>query len=132
MSDKAPLEVQKSLEIVDGDLELLEELLGYFAENSEEQLRKISEFFKQGDSENVRFYAHQLKSACKSLAAEDAAAVAYTIEKNGAEGDLSGLPPLMDELVREVERVGAYYRTGRWKRDFDPPGKSNELSKEET
>ena len=118
MSDKSPLEVETSKEIVDGDILLLEELLAAFVENSSLQLEQIGNAIQGEDAEKVRFFSHQLKSACKSLAAEEAAVVAYTLERKGENGDFKDMPDLFEELTHRVDEIGSYYSTGRWKADF--------------
>lgn len=118
MSDKPPLEVEKSKEIVDGDIPLFEELLKAFVENSTLQLNEIGNAIRGEDAEKVRFFSHQLKSACKSLAAEEAAVVAYTLERKGMNGEFKDMPDLFEELIHRVNEIGSYYSTGQWKEDF--------------
>lgn len=118
MLDKPPLEVEKSKEIVDGDIPLFEELLAAFVETSPLQLEQIHDAAQKKDAEKVRFFSHQLKSACKSLAAEEAALVAYTLESKGKDGDINDLSALLEELAHRIEEIGSYYSTGRWKEDF--------------
>jgi HPt (histidine-containing phosphotransfer) domain-containing protein len=92
-----------ALNRVEGDRELLEELVRLFLEHYPRQLREIRDAWQLREAKRVHRSAHSLKSALGSLSAERSFEVAYGIEVLGREEKFaeleSALARLDDELV---------------------------------
>lgn len=90
------------LERVDGDLELLEELLTVFVEEFPAQLREIEEAILCNDADKLRKSAHRLKGALGNLAAEEAYETAIAMETYGTNRDMTAARNLYLEFGRQI------------------------------
>jgi two-component system sensor histidine kinase/response regulator len=90
------------LERVDGDLELLEELLTVFVEEFPAQLREIEEAILCNDADKLRKSAHRLKGALGNLAAEEAYETAIAMETYGINRDMTTARNLYLEFGRQI------------------------------
>ncbi|GJM44569.1 MAG: hypothetical protein DHS20C21_14110 [Gemmatimonadota bacterium] len=90
---------------VDGDQELLKEIVGLFVESSGEILQSIRDAVTSANYDALDRSAHQLKGALANLGAQAAAAAATELENLGRRGMLTGLEDAMGALDREMERL---------------------------
>jgi two-component system sensor histidine kinase/response regulator len=95
----APVNMEKALDQLMGNRDLLEELLDEFSREIAAQLESILTATAAGDSERLRKEAHRLKGTAANLGAEPIAAASLALEKATGEEN-PGEPPL---LVRELE-----------------------------
>jgi len=89
---KDVFDLSKVLEVVDGDMELFEEIARLFLENlpdSIAQIEALSTALEQGDAEGLRRQAYTLKDAAANLSDNKVAAATLRLEQIGREGDLS-------------------------------------------
>jgi PAS domain S-box-containing protein len=94
------------LDRVEGDMDLLGDIIGLFKEDSVRQLAAIREAIDKKDAGALRRAAHTLKGTCGSLGAPEAAATALELEKQGAAADLSQAQEVLRLLERQVQRAG--------------------------
>jgi len=94
------------LERVDGDMDLLGDLIGIFKEDSVRQLAAIHDAIENNKAELVRLAAHTLKGTCGNLGAPEAAAVASELEHLAAAGDLTHAKDSLRSLRAHIERLG--------------------------
>jgi two-component system sensor histidine kinase/response regulator len=94
------------LERVDGDLELLGDLIGLFKDDSVRQLAAIRDAIDKNQAEVVKLAAHTLKGTCGNLGAPEAAAVASELEKLAATGNLTRANDCLRALETQIQRVG--------------------------
>lgn len=92
-------------ERLDGDFKLLTELIDIFLKDSQALLLKIEEAITQHDAERLNKSAHTLKGAVSNFSAKSAFEAAYTLEKKGKSGDLTGAEPAFSALKDEIEKV---------------------------
>ncbi len=94
---------EAALQIVDGDKELMCEVIEIFL-NKEYQplMTKIREAVEQGDAESLNRAAHSLKGAASSLGAKATAAAAYHLESIAEADDLSAASSALDALERTL------------------------------
>ena len=99
------LDREHLIENVDGDPELLEEIVSLFFESSEEILEAIRQAVKGADPGALNASAHQLKGALANVGAKAATEAAYELEKMGKAGTMSGLESAMGTLETEMTRL---------------------------
>ena len=105
--------MKELLERVDGDVAFIEELADVFREDYPRQMSTAEACLKAGDAQGLKRAAHGLKGALANLAATHAAALAASLERLAATGDLATAPELLRELETELPRVFAALSEGR-------------------
>lgn len=90
------------MERVDGDFELLKELLTVFVEEFPAQLKEIEEAILCNNSEKLHRSAHRLKGALGNLAAEEAYETSMTMETYGINRDMTAARGLYLEFGRQI------------------------------
>ena len=90
---------------LEGDRELLKEIVDLFFESSGEILDSIREAVKSAHHEDLNRTAHQLKGALANVGAQAAAAAALELETLGRNGVLTGIEDAMSSLDAEMERL---------------------------
>jgi len=107
-SNPAPetgFDLTAALHYVGGDRELLDELLGIFAEDAPVRMEAIRRAIAGGDTPELMREAHTLKGALKVIGAMTAARLAEDLEALGRAGDANGADKLGVALEQEMERL---------------------------
>lgn len=90
-------------ERVDGDMELLRELLQVFSEEGPRMLARIEEAVQHGSADDLQRAAHKMKGSVLQFSATAAAAIAFELEEKGKHGSLDGTAPLYTRLKDEID-----------------------------
>ena len=93
------------LENIDGDQELLREIVDLFFDSSGAILNELREAVRSADHDALRQAAHRLKGALANLGATAATAAAAELETLGRNGMLTGLEEAWFALNQELERL---------------------------
>jgi two-component system sensor histidine kinase/response regulator len=96
------------LDRVEGDMELLGDIIELFKEDSARQVAAIREAIDTKQTDLLRRAAHTLKGTCGNLGAPEAAATALELEKLAATGDLSNAHDslrLLEEQIQQASRL---------------------------
>ncbi|HVX11723.1 MAG TPA: PAS domain S-box protein [Pirellulales bacterium] len=93
-----------ALERLQGDRELLEELVGVIRQEGPKLLADVREAIQRGDAPALKLSAHTLKGSLSNFAAADAAEAARRLELIGKHGDLAEAPQALVLLEHELER----------------------------
>lgn len=97
------------LDRLEGDEDLLRELVDLFLSQSWIQVQKLQAALAVGDAHTIWNQAHSLKGAAAGLGAEALSHRAAQLEQAGREGDLTAVPGLLkavrDELTRFQQAV---------------------------
>jgi two-component system, sensor histidine kinase and response regulator len=96
---------EELLQRVDGDRAFLAEIAEIFRGDYPKQIRILQESIEAGDSERIRHTAHALKGALSNLAAEQATALATSLEGAGVSGNPSDASRILVALEKELDRV---------------------------
>jgi two-component system sensor histidine kinase/response regulator len=96
---------QALLQRVEGDEELLEEMLNIFLEYTPQQLQEISQALKSGDAPGLQGKAHSIKGAAASISAEAVQEAAGQLEQAGKNYDLEQAGVILETLNREFSRL---------------------------
>ena len=91
------------LERVDGDIKFLEELTNQFLANFPADFATLQAAYNQSDYSAIGAKSHSLKGALRNLGALKSGQVAYTIEMEAKQENLSKIEPLLKELADAVE-----------------------------
>ena len=95
-------DVEGVMEQLDGDMELLQDMVEILAEDGPGLLEALAGAVNEGDAERVRKTAHKLKGSLGYFHPRRAAAMAKELEDRGRQGELDGAPELLDSLRQEV------------------------------
>jgi two-component system, sensor histidine kinase and response regulator len=98
-------DVPDAMERVEGDRELLVELVALFLEDYPSQLDKVCQALRQNHSREVERLAHSLKSALANLSAKRAANAAHRLETLGRAADLELTPDAIRHLQDELRTL---------------------------
>lgn len=102
----AGLDRSALLDRVEGDMELLADIIELFKEDSARQIAAIRGAIDAKQADLLRRAAHTLKGTCGNLGVPEAAATALELEKLAAAGDLSHAQECLRSLEEQVQRVG--------------------------
>ena len=100
-----PFDREEMLERLDGDTELLDDVLQVFLEECPRMLQELRGAVDQGDPKLVRRAAHSMKGALLNISAAPAADKANQLELLGSEEQLAESAPVLERLQQEVERL---------------------------
>lgn len=112
---EAPVDFATALRWVDGDHELLAELIGIFLEDCPRRLHELEQAVKEGNAIGVRQSAHSLKGMVACFAARPAQGLADEMEGLGKAGDLSKTSDLLPTLLLEFARVMHHLKVADWR-----------------
>jgi len=96
---------EELLERVDGDRDLIGELLGLLRDDYPGQVASMREAIAGRDCATLQKITHTLKGALGNLAATVAARIAGDLEADGKNGNMSHAEVKVDELEAEIDRV---------------------------
>ncbi len=101
----AILDVQRALQRLDGDSELLEELATLFADEGVKNIRDIHEAFAAADAKLLERLAHTVKGASANIGAASLSHAALVLEELARSGDLTNAAEKIAALERELARL---------------------------
>jgi len=105
-----PVDLEAALELVDGDVELLQEAARMFLEQDcPRQMKMLRAGLEQQDARAVKEAAHGIKGVASNLGGWAVSAVALRLETIGREEDLAGTDGLLGELEAELARFAAFF-----------------------
>jgi HPt (histidine-containing phosphotransfer) domain-containing protein len=90
---------------LEGDRELLRELVGLYLEDEPGLINQIVTAVAAGDAPSLARSAHTLKGSVGNFCAPAAQAAAAALEVAGREGRLAEAPALLERLSAELDRV---------------------------
>lgn len=94
-----------ALDRLQGDRNLLEEIVDVFREECPRLLAQARQAIAEIDAAQLRLAAHTLKGALVNFAATDAVDAARRLELIGKQGNLAGAPQALADLERQLERL---------------------------
>ena len=99
------IDQQSLFDHVDGDQELLEELIEIFVDYYPGQLQILKAAIENGDCVAIRETAHQFKGALSNFYVKDAARLAKDIEEAGKNQQVAEAKSAFEQLHSEVEKL---------------------------
>ncbi len=102
-ADSNRLDMAAALERVEGDRDLLEELVRLFMDQCPINMKEIREAVAAGDANVLLRLAHTLKGAAMNLGALKVSEAAQSLEDQARTGDLGSAASLFENLAKEIE-----------------------------
>jgi HPt (histidine-containing phosphotransfer) domain-containing protein len=99
------LDREALLERVEGDRELLSEMVALFLDDCPNRLAQLRDALLRGDAADVALVAHSIKGSVCNLSACAATDAAAKLEKLASSGDLSLSRKAGEDLERELARL---------------------------
>jgi CheY-like chemotaxis protein len=90
---------------VDGDQDLLQELIEVFLEENPRMLQEVRDAVGRNDAERLKIAAHTLKGAVGNFGAEAPVTAAQQLEIMGKTGTLAQAPETLDRLEASLARL---------------------------
>ena len=112
--DESPVRMSIALGRVDGDKDLLQELVHTFQEDLSERVSSLTAAIRRGDDQETFQAAHSLRGPLGILGAEKALALAGELETLGRAGQLGGAATIGEAFEREMTRVAAFLSSFDW------------------
>jgi two-component system, sensor histidine kinase and response regulator len=105
--DSAPrvFDIKDALDRVEGDRDLLEEIVRIFTSECSSNMDAIRRALSAGDAPLLERLAHTIKGASANLSAFAVSAVAFKLEKLAASGSLTDAGEWVDKLQHEIRRL---------------------------
>ena len=95
---KSVLNLQEAMGNLDGDAELLQEILEIFLEVAPEQLEALDAHIQSGRNAEAENQAHSLKGSASNFCAVKFVETSYKLEQLARDGSLEGAEELMGQL----------------------------------
>lgn len=99
------LDVDGLLEGLNGDRDLLIQLIELFPKDCSKSITQVREAIAQGSGEALNRAAHALKGAVGIFSTGPAFEIALRLEKMGEQGELTGVSEVFESLEKEIERL---------------------------
>jgi two-component system sensor histidine kinase/response regulator len=96
---------EEALDRVEGDRELLAELVKLFEEETPKLLAEVRDAIAKGDAKTLERAAHTIKGSAGNFGAQPASQAALDLEQLARSGDLSRATELMEAVEREIKRL---------------------------
>ena len=93
------------LDRVEGDQELLSEMVNLFVEDAPNLLAAMREALQKGDMPVLERSAHSLKGAASNLSAQPAAAAAFQLEKDAKQTNAEAAKASLLAVEKEMDRL---------------------------
>jgi PAS domain S-box-containing protein len=104
-TEKTPFDAETMLEYFDNDWELFAESVETFIVEYKKLILSLRDALQAGEYPKAEQTAHALKGMLKAFRADRLSDIAYTLEKKGRAGDVSGTAPLIKSLWNESRRL---------------------------
>lgn len=98
------VDVEHGLELL-GDMEMYDETLGDFLEESETRMPKILEYKNNNDMPNYAIQVHAMKSDSKYLGFTKLAEMSFDHEMRSKENNVQYINENYDSLINEANRI---------------------------
>lgn len=113
MTDADPFDLKASLDRLDGDMAIFQQLVQFFFEDSPELREQLRVAIDTGNCEEVEHTAHRLRGLVEHFSAHTTAQAAQKIEMFAALGDLSAAQNALRDLDVQLECLSISLATYR-------------------
>lgn len=107
----APINIERLIEVTDGDRDAIRELLVIFLEDAEARLEAIEVALAAGDAETLGAEAHSLKGAAGNVGADPMHQLAETLEDEARANRLDDGRATLNEMREQWTRVCDFAET---------------------
>ena len=118
ITQKPDVDLSRAMETVDGDKDLLKELVHQLMEEYPGRLGEIQSTIDQDEPEKLERTAHSFKGAIGNFGAQNAYDLAFELEILGKDQQLVKASEVLVRLKEEMGRIDSYFSTGQWEYDL--------------
>ncbi len=111
----SPVDFQEALGWVDGDKDLLVELVGIFLQDYPPRIEELRAAVSNGDADRIHLLAHGLKGSLTPFGTRLARNLAQRLELIGKERNLTEAPAVFRALEEEVSLVAKGLTAPEWR-----------------
>ena len=108
------LDLSTAMTNMDGDAELLQEIMEIFLETAEDQLQAIENCILIGDQGQVAIQAHAMKGGASNFCAKKFVASALALEHLAKGGSLDGAEEKLAAMRTDLDEVAEVVPTVNW------------------
>jgi two-component system sensor histidine kinase/response regulator len=105
--EQEAIDIASAMARMDGDVDLLKDLLALFLEGLPEMLVHLREAVRAEDANAIEYAAHSLKGSVGNFSAQPAFDAALKLEAIGRGGNLSEAEQAFAELENEINRFAS-------------------------
>jgi signal transduction histidine kinase/DNA-binding response OmpR family regulator len=109
-----PLDLPAALRIVDGDPNLLLDLVTMFLEDHPKAVAELEDAINREDASCTERLAHSLKGAVATFGAHTAYSLAYELERCGHQRELAHAASILQQLQHELRRIAVFVAEHDW------------------
>ena len=113
---KPVFDMEHALEVTDGDMEFLKELIEIFKADCPERLAGISRAIKEKDFNALDETAHSLKGSSSNLGLIRVYEIFWKLEKMGKSENIEGADEAFKQLEEELERFKNFVSKPGWEK----------------
>lgn len=118
LADEPPVNINALVKTVDGDMELLVELVEDFLGRFPQQLNEIREAVEKGDPTRTERAAHAFKGTVGYFGTKMAHSLAFELEENGRAGSFDQAAAVLKRLEQEMEQFKSYFSGSEWRKSL--------------
>lgn len=111
---EAPVDFPSALRWVEGDHEILADLIEIFLEDCPQRLHELEQAVAEGNAIRIKQTGHSLKGMVACFSAKKAQTLADEMERLGKAGDLAMASALLPQLLLEFASVMNHLTTTDW------------------
>lgn len=112
---KPPLDLAKTMEFVDGDTELVQEILVVFLDEYPRRMDELKKAIIEKDFKQLHMCAHSFRGAIVNFGAPKPAILLKRLEHNGKKQDISDSAFVLQELDLEMSKIRDYFNQPGWR-----------------
>lgn len=114
MTDTPVVNVHKILETVEGDHDLMHEIVNMFLEEIPDAVKELGNILKEKDHGQLERRAHSLKNSIGNFGAKTAYDLAYELELAARENNFDQADETFQKLQTELIRVKTFFSAPDW------------------
>jgi len=108
------IDLNTAVDNMDGDTELLQEIVGIFLDTADDQIRALRDNIAAQDVQTVAIDAHGMKGAASNFCAGSFVQAALELELLAKGGSLDGADGLLDGMVERLEELKEVLAVVNW------------------
>ena len=108
------LDLSEAMTNMDGDAELLHEIVEIFMATAQPQLDNIRQCIQTEDANQVAIQAHALKGGASNFCARKFVASAFKLELLAKSGSLAGAESMWEQMCTDYDEVTEVIKVVNW------------------
>ncbi len=108
------LDLNTAMSNLDGDVELLSEIVEIFMETSAEQIESLRAAIRAQDIQTVTIDSHGMKGGASNFCATAFVEAALALELQAKSGSLEGAEDLLDKMVEHLNELHEVMSVVNW------------------